>query len=320
VFEQHLWVPAKKLTATVGNGRDAVQREVHAFDLSTGSVMLAIAEPEGTEPIKLAKGEYEFVSLALYQRQCVAAAISLLRYRRASLGMLLRCEELKDFHLQLITFGNGTRVPNSRPAIPNAPFTVESALAAVANGRASQADVSKALALAELAGQRAVQSAGTPVVVEPPVQFQSFSEWCTRISFKEKRAWCNMIAKRANRKRLLSPAPNVKLTGRDVWGVLERARGRCEYCGSLALERRPSQPNGAPLRWDYMGRRIGSLSHLVPRFHGGDNDVANLAWACLWCNTYESERIWGATNCGGHHVDEVFEVASCQNPFPFKAY
>ncbi len=93
--------------------------------------------------------------------------------------------------------------------------------------------------------------------------------------------------------------PDVKITGADVWAVLEAAEGRCEHCRSLAVENRPSAPDGKPLPWAPVGRRIGSLGHRVARFNGGSNAPGNLAWACLWCNTWQSERRPGATGHGG---------------------
>ena len=50
-----------------------------------------------------------------------------------------------------------------------------------------------------------------------------------------------------------------------------------------------------------MGRRIGSLEHITSRIEGGGNEAANLAWACLWCNTWTCERRFGATDHGGLH-------------------
>src|SRR5919198_2039864 len=80
------------------------------------------------------------------------------------------------------------------------------------------------------------------------------------------------------------------------------AKGRCCYCGSLAVEKRPvDHPDR---RWDHVGRRIGSLEHVVPVVEGGRNTVENLAWCCLWCNTWPSERTPGATDHGGFHPTE----------------
>jgi HNH endonuclease len=109
---------------------------------------------------------------------------------------------------------------------------------------------------------------------------------------------CSGIARTANRPRLYSGPAIVRLAATDVFSVLNNAQGRCCYCNSLAVDNKPSLPNGAPLPWADIGRRIGSLEHLIPRMDGGDNDADNLAWACLWCNTWHAERIWNATDHG----------------------
>jgi hypothetical protein len=86
--------------------------------------------------------------------------------------------------------------------------------------------------------------------------------------------------------------------------VLSEARGRCAYCGSLAIENRPSDPHrGSPTSWEHIGRRIGSLDYIQSRVSGGDNDPANLAWSCLWCNTWTDERRPGAKDYGGYYPD-----------------
>lgn|SRR5487761_1124053 len=118
-------------------------------------------------------------------------------------------------------------------------------------------------------------------------------------------AWCSMKARRANRKRLLSPEPTVLLRTADVLAVLTAAEGRCCYCGSLCVERRPSATNGGPVPWEHVGRRIGSLGHIRSRITGGDNDSANLSWECLWCNTWSSERRYGATDHGGIQTGRI---------------
>jgi hypothetical protein len=114
---------------------------------------------------------------------------------------------------------------------------------------------------------------------------------------------CSQIAKRMNRKRLLSEAAKVRGTSEVVWSVLSAARGHCAHCGSLAVEHRPSGSRGAPVAWAQVGRRIGSLEHKRARFDGGDNDIANLAWCCLWCNTWKNERRWQAMDHGGFYPD-----------------
>jgi hypothetical protein len=62
------------------------------------------------------------------------------------------------------------------------------------------------------------------------------------------------------------------------------------------------RPDGAPVPWDMVGRRIGSLGHQISRFNGGDNTRENLVWSCLWCNTWLGERRPGATDHGGYFL------------------
>lgn len=132
----------------------------------------------------------------------------------------------------------------------------------------------------------------------PPI-FASWEDYLERASARERLARCAATAKRANRTRLLSPTPEVRLCYLDVWEIMAAHRGHCFHCHSLAVENRPSKPNGAPLPWEHMGRRIGSLEHLKSRFAGGDNHRSNLAWACLWCNTWPKERRPFARDHGG---------------------
>jgi hypothetical protein len=138
-----------------------------------------------------------------------------------------------------------------------------------------------------------------PGPVAAPPAYVSWEEFLDRTTAASRMAWCRKKAARANRPRLMSGPPDVKITGPDVWTVLQAAGGRCEHCGSLAVENRPSAPDGRPLPWAPAGRRIGSLGHRVARFNGGPNAPGNLAWACLWCNTWPSERRPGATDHGG---------------------
>ena len=146
------------------------------------------------------------------------------------------------------------------------------------------------------------QMPDTPVPDPPPPVFASWADYLNRTPYNERMVRCYAAAKKANRKRLLSDAPEYHLTGKDVWTVIEAAKGRCAYCGSLAIENRPSHPKtGAPLPWAQVGRRIGSLEHINWRFGGGDNKLTNLAWACLWCNTWESERRKNASDHGGFY-------------------
>jgi hypothetical protein len=134
--------------------------------------------------------------------------------------------------------------------------------------------------------------AGRPV-------YTSWEDYLKQTTASQRLLWCRRKAKVANRKRLMSGEPDVKIRGEDVWAVLEIAQGRCEHCGSLAVETRPSTATGQPAPWEHVGRRIGSLGHRVARFNGGSNAPENLGWSCLWCNTWPSERRQGATDHGG---------------------
>lgn len=139
----------------------------------------------------------------------------------------------------------------------------------------------------------------------PPPVYASWKDYLARTSSAQRREWCARKRKVANRERLMSGKPDSLLTLNDVWAVLETARGRCSHCYSLALESRPSKPNGTPLPWASIGRRIGSLGHVVSRFHGGSNSLENLAWSCVWCNAWQSERRPGATDHGGLFPDDI---------------
>lgn len=133
--------------------------------------------------------------------------------------------------------------------------------------------------------------------------FASWQDYLAKTTPAERRLRCRLTAKRANRQRLLSASVSIKLLEDDVWAVIEAAEGRCVHCRSLAVEARPSSANGAPLPWEHIGRRIGSLEHLRSRISGGDNHRENLAWACLWCNTWENERRPMADDHGGYYPD-----------------
>lgn len=156
------------------------------------------------------------------------------------------------------------------------------------------------------------QMPGMPGPDPPPPVFLSWPDYLARTSRGQRMTRCHAAAKKANRKRLLSDAAKFRLRGQDVWAVIETARGRCAHCGSLAVENRPSNPiTGAPLPWAQIGRRIGSLEHVRWRFGGGDNDLSNLAWSCLWCNTWRGERRSLATDHGGFYpADETEEASS----------
>lgn len=108
----------------------------------------------------------------------------------------------------------------------------------------------------------------------PAPAYMSWEDFLARTTNAGRMAWCRKKATRANRPRLMSGEPDVKITGADVWAVLEAAKGRCEHCRSLAVESRPSGLNGKPLPWTQVGRRIGSLGHRQARFNGGSTRPA----------------------------------------------
>jgi hypothetical protein len=149
------------------------------------------------------------------------------------------------------------------------------------------------------------QMPGAAVPESAAPTYQSWEDYLSRTTRSERMTRCHAASKKANRKRLLSDGPAKLLTGQIVWGIIEAARGQCAYCGSLAVEKRPSKFNGAPAAWAQVGRRIGSLEHSKARLLGGDNFIENLAWSCLWCNTWPSERRLGATDHGGYHPAQI---------------
>lgn len=135
----------------------------------------------------------------------------------------------------------------------------------------------------------------------PPPLYNSWGGYIAQVPITEILAWCATKAKKANKDRFGSARVGNRISRNDVLVILENAQGRCHHCNSLAVENRPSVEKGKPDRWASVGRRIGSLDHLQSRFEGGSNELANLAWCCLWCNTWPRERVSGAINSGGLH-------------------
>jgi hypothetical protein len=141
-------------------------------------------------------------------------------------------------------------------------------------------------------------------------RYESWTDFLSKTTEKERREWCASKRRVANRPKLMSGSAEYRLSTQDVVDVLEAAQGRCHWCCSLAVERRPSGPAGAPLPWADIGRRIGSLDHVLSLCDSGTwpapglaamagtNEPANLVWSCLWCNTWPSERVVGATDHG----------------------
>lgn len=138
----------------------------------------------------------------------------------------------------------------------------------------------------------------TETVSAPSPIYTSWDDYLSKTTNEERLQWCRKKAKKANQARLMSGKPTRRITGEDVLKVLIDAQGRCKYCGSLAVELRPSTPSGTPLPWAPVGRRIGSLGHNKARIHGGGNELDNLSWCCLWCNTWQEERRPGALDHG----------------------
>jgi len=58
--------------------------------------------------------------------------------------------------------------------------------------------------------------------------------------------------------------------------VRKRARGRCEYCHLRQAD--------APFVKHH-------IEHVVPRQHGGDDDLSNLALACYRCNKFKGPNL-----------------------------
>lgn len=105
---------------------------------------------------------------------------------------------------------------------------------------------------------------GRPIPEAGPPAYQSWNDYLARTNRTDIMAWCRAKAKKANAPRLMSEAPGDRLTGRDVWAIMEAAQGRCAYCGSLAVEKRPSTSTGQPLQWEHVGRRIGCSATSSP--------------------------------------------------------
>lgn len=57
--------------------------------------------------------------------------------------------------------------------------------------------------------------------------------------------------------------------------IIERANGRCEYC--------QIHQDDTPFSHQ--------IDHIIARQHGGDNNLSNLALACLDCNKYKGPNL-----------------------------
>lgn len=70
--------------------------------------------------------------------------------------------------------------------------------------------------------------------------------------------------------------------------VRQRAGQRCEYC-QLHQEDSPV----ATLH----------IEHIIPKKHGGSDDVANLALACIDCNLYKGSNLTGIDPESGEIIE-----------------
>jgi len=69
--------------------------------------------------------------------------------------------------------------------------------------------------------------------------------------------------------------------------VRGRAGGECEYCR---------------LKQENLPFAIFHVEHIIPRKHGGSDDVANLALACERCNSYKGPNLTGLDPATGEIV------------------
>jgi 5-methylcytosine-specific restriction endonuclease McrA len=65
--------------------------------------------------------------------------------------------------------------------------------------------------------------------------------------------------------------------------VRHRAGGRCEYC------RLPEAESLVPFE----------IEHIIPRKHRGRTVAGNLAWACIYCNSYKGPNLTGRDTATG---------------------
>jgi hypothetical protein len=145
-------------------------------------------------------------------------------------------------------------------------------------------------------------------------KYVSWDDFLDSTTIREIRTWCSRKAGQANKPRLMSGKPTDKITVDTVLNVLLAAKGRCHFCGSLAVENRPSKPNGSPLPWEHIGRRIGGLGHLKNVLRGGTNTEDNLVWSCILCNTFEAPAVrkMNAQDYGAiKPTDETLTISTC---------
>ena len=134
---------------------------------------------------------------------------------------------------------------------------------------------------------------------EPSV-FAGWADYLAGTIPAQRRAMCAGRTARVNEKIRVRATGERRVTADDVWQMVESTEGRCVHCCSLCLQPLPYGPiSRKKLPWAHVGRRIGSVTHLIRLDDGGTNALSNLAWSCLWCNTWQCERVVGATDHGG---------------------
>ena len=69
--------------------------------------------------------------------------------------------------------------------------------------------------------------------------------------------------------------------------VRDRAGNRYEYCG---------------LRQEYAPLALYTIDHIIPKKHGGSDDLLNLALACYHCNIHKGPNLAGIDPDSGEMV------------------
>lgn len=57
--------------------------------------------------------------------------------------------------------------------------------------------------------------------------------------------------------------------------IMERAKGRCEYCQC----------------WSQYAAKSFEVEHIIPTVKGGTDDLDNLAFSCGGCNSHKYDKI-----------------------------
>ncbi|MBM5818283.1 MAG: HNH endonuclease, partial [Cyanobacteria bacterium K_Offshore_surface_m2_239] len=81
------------------------------------------------------------------------------------------------------------------------------------------------------------------------------------------------------------------ISGSVKYRVLTRARGRCECCGA------------------HEHQRALEVDHIVPKKHGGSDDISNLQALCFRCNA--GKRDTDCTDFRGLHASYAIREAGC---------